>query len=214
MQRERARPKICEARGDSRTPRYILQDASGEQSEPRYIVWYKNITLFSLRADEASQRTKRHQGMWLLLYDSCSTFSLLLSPRSLPPTHKSPGLFTNIANISYKFSNNLKSFCEKRDAFDCAGIRAPVFWLPVDCSKLSSWIEQSTDNRKTQARIPAQSKASYFPQKDFQFFENYKCLPRFKSFKLSARTPVEKVSYLIPRLMSYEVDSDTSTLPS
>ena len=34
------------------------------------------------------------------------------------------------------FSNlkNLKSFCGKRDAFDCAGIRARVFRLPVDCS--------------------------------------------------------------------------------
>ena len=29
-------------------------------------------------------------------------------------------------------------------------------------------IEQSTGNRKTWARIPAQSKASFFPQKDFQ----------------------------------------------
>ena len=29
---------------------------------------------------------------------------------------------------------NLKSFCGKKDAFDCAGIRAQVFRLPVDCS--------------------------------------------------------------------------------
>ena len=28
--------------------------------------------------------------------------------------------------------------------------------------------KNSTDNRKTWARIPAQSKASFFPQKDFQ----------------------------------------------
>ena len=26
-------------------------------------------------------------------------------------------------------------------------------------------------NRKTQARIPAQSRASFFPQKDFKFFK-------------------------------------------
>ena len=30
---------------------------------------------------------------------------------------------------------------------------------------------QSTGNRKTWARIPAQSKASFFPQKDFKFFK-------------------------------------------
>ena len=43
------------------------------------------------------------------------------------------------------FKEFWKSFCGKNDAFDCAGIRAQVF----------RW-------------IPAQSKASFFPQKDFQ----------------------------------------------
>ena len=33
---------------------------------------------------------------------------------------------------------------------------------------VAQWLEQSTGNRKTWARIPAQSKASFFPQKDFQ----------------------------------------------
>ena len=33
------------------------------------------------------------------------------------------------------------------------------------------WLEQSTGNRKTWARITAQSKASFFPQKDFKFFK-------------------------------------------
>ena len=33
-------------------------------------------------------------------------------------------------------------------------------------------LEQSTGNRKTWARIPAQSKASFFPQKDFQILTN------------------------------------------
>ena len=33
---------------------------------------------------------------------------------------------------------------------------------------VAQWSEQSTGNRKTWARIPAQSKASFFPQKDFQ----------------------------------------------
>ena len=32
---------------------------------------------------------------------------------------------------------------------------------------------KSTGNRKTWARIPAQSKASFFPQKDFKFFKFY-----------------------------------------
>ena len=32
------------------------------------------------------------------------------------------------------FSNNLKSFCRKRNTFNCAGIRARVFRFPVDCS--------------------------------------------------------------------------------
>ena len=32
----------------------------------------------------------------------------------------------------------------------------------------AEWLEHSTGNRKTWARIPAQSKASFFPQKDFQ----------------------------------------------
>ena len=34
---------------------------------------------------------------------------------------------------------NLKSFCGKRDAFDCAGIQAGVFRLPVDCSNQVSY---------------------------------------------------------------------------
>ena len=42
---------------------------------------------------------------------------------------------------------NLKSFCGKKGAFDCAMIRAQVF------------------------RLPAQSKVSFFPQKDFKFFK-------------------------------------------
>ena len=32
------------------------------------------------------------------------------------------------------------------------------------------FLEQSTGNRKTRARIPAQSKASILPQKDFKLF--------------------------------------------
>ena len=43
--------------------------------------------------------------------------------------------------IKIKYNNNfiqilenLNSFCGKKDAFDCAGIRAQVFRLPVDCS--------------------------------------------------------------------------------
>ena len=48
-------------------------------------------------------------------------------------------------------------------------------------------LEQSTSNRKTWARIPAQSKASFFPQKDFQFFNSFyylslkKCLAHFNN---------------------------------
>ena len=38
------------------------------------------------------------------------------------------------------------------------------------CVRLS-WLEQSTSNRKTRARIPAQSSASLFPQKDLKFFK-------------------------------------------
>ena len=34
---------------------------------------------------------------------------------------------------------NWKSFCGKKDAFDCAGIRAQVFRLPVDCSNQLSY---------------------------------------------------------------------------
>ena len=34
-----------------------------------------------------------------------------------------------------------------------------------------SKLEQATGNRKTRTRIPAQSKASLFPQKDFKFFK-------------------------------------------
>ena len=33
---------------------------------------------------------------------------------------------------------------------------------------VAQWLEQSTGNRKTSARMPAQSKVSFFPQKDFQ----------------------------------------------
>ena len=44
-----------------------------------------------------------------------------------------------IFNIFFINLKNLKSFCEKRDAFDCAGIRAPVFRSPVDCSNQMSY---------------------------------------------------------------------------
>ena len=36
---------------------------------------------------------------------------------------------------------------------------------------VAQWLEQSTGNRKTWARIPALSKASFFPQKDFQILQ-------------------------------------------
>ena len=40
-----------------------------------------------------------------------------------------------------------------------------------DCQ---SRLEQSTGNRKIQARIPAQSDVSFFPQKDLKLFKNRK----------------------------------------
>ena len=43
-------------------------------------------------------------------------------------------LCITILNSNLKY---WKSFCGKKDAFDCAGIRAQVFRLPVDCSALS-----------------------------------------------------------------------------
>ena len=41
----------------------------------------------------------------------------------------------------YYYNNlkNLKSSCEKRDAFDCAGIRARIFRLPLDGSNQLSY---------------------------------------------------------------------------
>ena len=65
-----------------------------------------------------------------------------------------------------------------------------------------SWLEQSTGNRKNRTRTPAQSDASLFPQKDFKFFKIIQLFPSFKSLKLSARTPVGEVSYLIPTLVA------------
>ena len=63
------------------------------------------------------------------------------------------------------------------------------------------WLEQSTGNRKTWARIPAQSKAPFFPQKDFKFLNlnlNSICnYLRYKSLKFSTRIHVGNVSYLI-----------------
>ena len=35
---------------------------------------------------------------------------------------------------------------------------------------VAQWSDQSSGNRKTWARIPAQSKVSFFPQKDIQIF--------------------------------------------
>ena len=51
----------------------------------------------------------------------------------------------------------------------------PLGDIPVETEMsdacVAQWLEQSTGNRKTRARIPAQSKASFFPQKDFKFFK-------------------------------------------
>ena len=38
---------------------------------------------------------------------------------------------------------------------------------------VAQWLQQSTGNRKTWTRIPAQSKASFFHRKIFKFFEYY-----------------------------------------
>ena len=64
---------------------------------------------------------------------------------------------------------------------------------------VAQWLEQSTGNRKTWARIPAQSKASFFHRK-ISNSSNLKLICmylRYKSLKLSTRTPVGNVSYLI-----------------
>ena len=52
-----------------------------------------------------------------------------------------------------------------------------VFYAPlihnITRSRNGQGHAQSTGNRKARARIPAQSKASLFPQKDFKFFKMY-----------------------------------------
>ena len=79
--------------------------------------------------------------------------------------------------ITFKFKfKNLKFFCEKKTLLTALGFKPKSF----NCGRLlvekemsdacvTQWLEQSTGNRKTWARIPAQSKASLFPQKDFKF---------------------------------------------
>ena len=64
---------------------------------------------------------------------------------------------------------------------------------------VAQWLEQLTGNRKTCARIPAQSKASFFHRKITNSLNlNSICIYlRYKSLKLSTRTPVRNVSYLI-----------------
>ena len=53
---------------------------------------------------------------------------------------------------------------------------------------VSQWLEQSTGNRKTWARIPAQSKASFFPQKDFQILYGKNPHPKkFPDFPSTAK---------------------------
>ena len=47
-------------------------------------------------------------------------------------------LLLKIHYFNKKFNlRNFKSFCGRRDAFDCAEIRARVFRLPADCSNFS-----------------------------------------------------------------------------
>ena len=54
---------------------------------------------------------------------------------------------------------HFKSFCGKKDAFDCAGIRAETFRLPVDCVS------------KGLGSNPNAVERVFFPQKDFKFFK-------------------------------------------
>ena len=63
-------------------------------------------------------------------------------------------------------NSNIKEFvnlCEKKDAFDCAGIRG---------------------HRKTWALIPAQSKRLFFRIKIFKFFKCFKSIVKFTSILL------------------------------
>ena len=59
--------------------------------------------------------------------------------------------------------------------------------------------ENHYGNRKTWARIPAQSKASFFPQKDFKFFKIYSLMKIWflSSFYLNGIKVLRKVSLLI-----------------
>ena len=49
---------------------------------------------------------------------------------------------------------------------------------------------------------PSAVKNVYFPQKVLKFHKFNQLFPRFKSLKLSARRPIEKVSILIPRFVA------------
>ena len=59
-------------------------------------------------------------------------------------------LFNIVSKSIYKFLKNLKSESEKKDAFECAGIRARLFRLSVDCSNQLSYtsVRQESKNAK------------------------------------------------------------------
>ena len=68
---------------------------------------------------------------------------LFLYTHSLTNTHP-PLHYTNARLGSIKnYLKNLKISLWKKEAFDCAGIRAQVFRLPVDC--FNRWATQASD---------------------------------------------------------------------
>ena len=76
--------------------------------------------------------------------------------------------------------------------------------LPVEKEMLDAcvaqWLEQSTGNRKTRARIPAQSKASFFPQKLFSNSLNIISYDfKFGNHKSQVRIPAQLKVSLLPQ---------------
>ena len=91
-------------------------------------------------------------------------------------------------HLSFLFNlnlKNLKSFCGKKDVFDCAGIQAQVFrYRPIERPGLES---------------PCSRKRLLFHRKISNSLNlNLICIYlRYKSLKLSTRTPVGNVPYLM-----------------
>ena len=84
-------------------------------------------------------------------FDFLNSLLLATAPKFFYSCEQQTVIFSK-SFFKYLFSKYLKIFLWEKDAFNCVGIRAQVFRLPVDCS--NHWAAQTPDISFSTGRPP------------------------------------------------------------